>query len=272
MRPFFSLILIFIIGSFLLGCAKTAATVNGQRVTQKDLDRELEKAGGKNMLESLISKKLVEQDAAAKHITVAPEEVNQQLNEIKKGLTPVDLQTMTGEKLQQVREEVHFNILLRKAITSKISENDIRAYYEKNKDLLPEVELSVIVVSDPRQAAAILADLQRGKDFATLAGEFSLDPAGRARSGYVGYLSKGNLQQLSPALAQAAFSLKSDQVSPVIKAPRGYYILKVLNKRETYDQLKNQIERQMASDRAKTYLDDLREKAKIDYKGEYVKK
>lgn len=271
MRRFLLILGAFSFSIFLFGCSKTVATVNGQAITQQSLDTELERAGGKNMLESLVTKKLVEEDAAAKHVSATDQEVEQQFQDFKKTLGPTELQNLTPDKVQNLKDDLKFNILLRKAIMAKIPENEIQNFYNKNQDGLSEVELSAIVVADENQAKAISAELNQGKDFGTLAGQFSIDPAGRQRGGFVGYVPKGQLEQLSPALAQAAFALNVGQVSEPIKTPKGYYLLKVTNKKITFDQVKDEVERLMASERAKSYIDDLRDKAKIDYKGEYAK-
>jgi len=269
-RIFFIIALSLIV--FFPGCAKTVAIVNGQGVTQKELDQELEKAGGKNMLDTLIGRKLVEQDASTKGVSVSSQEVDEQLNDLKKTFSPADQQSLNGDKLKMLRDEIQFQILLQKSIMAKVPDSEIKNYYDKNKDVLPEAELGVIVVGDVKQANAIEDEIHRGKDFAGMASQFSLDPNGRQRGGYVGYLSRGSLGQLSPQLAAAAFSVKSGETTPVIKTPKGYYIIKVLNKRTTYEELKNEVERQMAAERVKTYIDDLHTKAKIDYKGEYAKR
>lgn len=270
MRKFLAWGLFVFALSFIYGCSKTVATVNGQAITERQLDRDLERAGGKSMLDTLVGRKLVEQDAANKHVAVADQEVEKQVKELKKSLGPSEQQNLTGDKLKAIRDDIRFNILMRKAIIASVPDSEKRAYFEKNKDLLPEVELSAIVVGDEKQGQAIQQELERGKDFASLAREFSLDPVGRERGGYVGFASKGNLEQLSPALAEAAFSLDAGQVSDLIKTPKGFYILKVLSKKDSYDQLKDEVERQMASDRAKGYLEELRAKAKISYKGQYA--
>lgn len=272
MRKFVLIALSFCFTGILMGCSKTVAMVNNQPVTQKELDSELEKAGGKNMLETLINRKLVEQDATTKHVQVTDQEVDDQLNQLKKNFSPADQQSLTGDRLKELRDQIRFNLTLQKSILANVPEAQIRATFDKNKDLLPEVELSVIVAADEKQAGAIVDELHRGKDFAAMASQFSLDPQGRSKGGYVGFLPKGTLQQMSPDIAKAAFSLSPGEISAPVKTQKGYYILKVQSRKDTYEELKTDVERQIAADRAKSYLDDLRNKAKIDYKGEYAKK
>lgn len=270
MRSHLKLMVLLGLAIFLFGCGKTVAVVNGQNVSQKELDAQLEQVAGKNVLDSLITRKLVEQDAAKKHIRVTDLEIEKQLDIMKKSLTAAEQASLTPQKLKELRDEIRFNILTRKAIMAGVPESQIKTFYEKNKDVLPEAELSVIVVSDKNQADAIIEELKRGKEFSSMAGQFSLDAVGRERGGYVGLTSEGNLKALSPALAKAAFALGPGEISPPIKTGKGFYILKVLTKKTSFEDLQSEVERQMASDRAKTYIDDLKAKAKIDYKGDYA--
>lgn len=270
MKKLCLLIFLALVPAFFAGCGNVVATVNGQPVTQKELDKQLEAANGKQMLDNVITQKLVEQDAKAKNITVSDDDVEKQVDEVKKTLAPADQQSLTGDKLQMLKDQIRINLLLEKCIMSSVSQNDIQAYYNKNKDILPEVELSAILVANPKQATAIVDDLKRGVPFATEAQQFSLDPVGREHGGYVGFISKGNLEQISPAAAQAAFSLKPGDVSQPIKTPKGYYILKVMSLKTSFDDLKDEIEKEMAGQRVKTYVQNLHDSAKIDYKGQFA--
>jgi foldase protein PrsA len=254
------------------GCSNVVATVNGQPITQQELDKNLEETFGKQMLDTLIVRKLVEQDAKKKGITVSDAEVDAQLDKIKKKLTPADLQNLSGKKLDDLKKQIRFNLLLEKCIMASVPQSEVRSYFEKNKDNLQEVELSDILVEDKKQADAILGDLNRGVPFATVASQFSLDRTTRDNGGYLGVFPKWQLESLYPPLANVAFSLAPGQISKPIKTPNGYYILKVLNRKNSFDQLKDEVEGEMASQRIKQYLQNLRESAKIDYKGEFAQK
>lgn len=267
MRNFVGVLAVCSLFYLFAGCTKTVAMVNGQPITQRELDQKLEEANGKTVLDTLVGRKLVEQDAAKKQVMVSDQEVTKQLDELKKTL---NLSNLSKNRLAIWRDDIRFNLLLQKAIMSGVSESKIKDYYEKNKDILSQVELDILVVGSEKQADAISDALRRGQEFSALASQFSLDAAGRQRGGYVGYVARGNLLQVSPALAQAAFSLKDGAVSPVIKTGKGYYILKVLNTKKSFSELRDIVERQMAADRAKTYLDNLRNKGKIDYKMEFA--
>jgi foldase protein PrsA len=259
-------------GLLLYGCSHVVATVNGESITKKQLDRALEQAGGKQMLQNLITEKMIKEYAAAHHVQVSDQEVEKEVSKVKKTLGPLNLQTLTPNRLKNLKKSIKLNLLLQKDIMATIPKSKVRAFYEANKSSLPEAELSAIVVADPKQAQAILSDLKKGKPFATEASQFSLDPVGRENGGYLGYVSEGDLMKMSPAIAKAVFSLKSGEVSSPIKTPKGYYILKALNFKNHFVQLKSEIETLMAHDRVKTFLLKLRTEYKVVYKGSYAVK
>ena len=60
-----------------------AATVNGSPISRLAVIKEVEKASGKNALDSLITKKLIENEVRAKKITISDDEVNNEIDAIK---------------------------------------------------------------------------------------------------------------------------------------------------------------------------------------------
>ena len=271
MRKFLFFTVLVGMGLFLYGCSHVVATVNGEAITKKQLDHALEQAGGKQMLQNLVTEKMIKEYAKAHHVQVTDQEVEKEVKKVRKTLGPLNLASLTPSRLKNLKKNIKLNLLLEKDIMATISKAKKRSFYEANKSSLPEAELSAIVVSDPKQAAAILSDLKKGKPFASEASQFSLDPVGRENGGYLGYVSEGDLTKISPALAKAVFSLKPGEVSTPIKTPKGYYILKALNFKDHYVQLKSEIDTLMAHDRIKTFLLKLREKYKVVYKGSYAK-
>ena len=78
------------------------------------------------------------------------------------------------------------------------------------------------------EAKAILADLKKGADFATLAKEKSKDP-GAADGGDLGYFTK---DQMVPEFSAVAFKLDKGQISDPVKTQFGWHIIKVEDKRD----------------------------------------
>jgi len=85
------------------------------------------------------------------------------------------------------------------------------------------LELQIIVVDSPVEAARILQQLKAGEDFAMLAKQKSTDPSADS-GGYMGGLDPKNLR---PELRDAARQLAPAEISPVIKFSEGYAILRI---------------------------------------------
>ena len=94
-----------------------------------------------------------------------------------------------------------------------------------------EVHARHILVPTEDEAKAILADLKKGADFATLAKEKSKDP-GAADGGDLGYFTK---DQMVPEFSAVAFKLDKGQLSDPVKTQFGWHIIKVEDKRVEAD-------------------------------------
>ncbi len=88
------------------------------------------------------------------------------------------------------------------------------------------VNLQVIVVDSESKAQEALERLKRGEKFSTVAAQMSIDP--NASNG--GYVGEAEVASLRPELRAVVESLKPEQVSPIVKVPTGFVILKLLGK------------------------------------------
>src|SRR5262252_5803960 len=109
---------------------------------------------------------------------------------------------------------------------------------------------------------AVLAALQKGEDFATLAKQHSEDTATAEQGGDLGYFPRG--QMVAP-FEEAAFSLPVGQISDLIRTPFGWHILRVEDKREAETkplaeveaEIKDKIREEKARDAAAAFVDDV---------------
>jgi peptidyl-prolyl cis-trans isomerase D len=127
-------------------------------------------------------------------------------------------------------------------LESKVSVDDaqLKAFYEEQKTKTPErfsqaeqrrVRHILLPVNDPKEDAAvklkvegILKRAQGGEDFSKLAKEFSQDPGSAAQGGDLGWSEK---KVFVGPFADAAFSMKVDEIRGPIKTQFGYHILKL---------------------------------------------
>jgi peptidyl-prolyl cis-trans isomerase D len=127
-------------------------------------------------------------------------------------------------------------------LESKVSVDDaqLKAFYEEQKTKTPDrfsqaeqrrVRHILLPVNDPKEDAAvklkaegILKRAQGGEDFSKLAKEFSQDPGSAAQGGDLGWSEK---KIFVGPFADAAFSMKVDEIRGPVKTQFGYHILKL---------------------------------------------
>jgi len=124
---------------------------------------------------------------------------------------------------------------------AKISEGEIREYYKQNKDRFTEPEKiharHILIRPDKnnkdREAAkkaavekakGILKRLRAGEDFAVLAKKYSTDPGSARKGGDLGWFPRGVMMK---GFEDAAFALKTGEVSDVVETPFGAHIIKL---------------------------------------------
>jgi hypothetical protein len=88
-----------------------------------------------------------------------------------------------------------------------------------------EVTLRVIVVDSPEEAQSLVTRLMAGEDFIVLAHAESIDPT--ANTG--GLLGRLALSALPPVLKDALVGVGPGQLSPIVRIPTGFAILKVVD-------------------------------------------
>jgi peptidyl-prolyl cis-trans isomerase C len=159
----------------------------------------------------------------------------------------------------------YFAQLARKEITeAKLREE--YAQYIKQASPHEEVHARHILVPTEDEAKAIIAQLNKGADFATLASEKTTDPAGKTSGGDLGYFGE---KDMVPEFAKAAFALKPGQFTQTpVKTQFGWHVIKVEDRREakppTYEEVAPQLARQMAQQLADAKIKELASVAKIE--------
>ena len=128
-------------------------------------------------------------------------------------------------------------------LAAKVNVDDaqLKAYYDEQKAKTPErfsqpeqrrVSHILLTVANPKDDAAvkakaegILKRAQAGEDFAKLAKEFSQDPGSAQQGGDLGWSER---KAWVAPFADAAFSMKVDEIRGPVKTQFGYHILKLV--------------------------------------------
>ena len=144
------------------------------------------------------------------------------------------------------------NAMLAQEVNPQITEAAVHARYEKDiagKTGVEEVHAEHILVPTEALATKLIAELNKGADFATLAKKNSTDPGG-AQGGDLGFFKHTDML---PAFANAAFALKTGQITQKpVKTQYGWHVIKLLGRRhapaptyaEAHDELRQKMVQQ----------------------------
>jgi peptidyl-prolyl cis-trans isomerase C len=153
------------------------------------------------------------------------------------------------QQIDAATGQILANALLRKQIMPTITDAALHARYDSeiaNKPGEEEVHAKHILVPTEDQAKQIIAQLENGADFATLAKKYSKD-SGAADGGDLGFFKKGDMV---PTFADAAFALKPGEFTKTpVHTQFGWHVILVVARRQvqppTFDQAKDQLRQEM---------------------------
>ncbi len=231
----------------------------------KTLEEELKQ----RIVEKLIMERLIEKEAKKMNIEIASEEIKEQMEEY---ISVIGGQEKFDEFLnnshiskeffeENLRKELLFN-KYREAFLNDttINEKEVKNYFENNKEELIVVKASHILVKTEEEGKKVLKKLKAGEDFAKLAKEVSIDKTSAIQGGNLGYFAKGDM---IAEFEEAAFALKPGEISDLIHTEVGYHIIKVEDKKDTYEALKDDIVMVLKEDKYVERIKKLRDEAKV---------
>jgi foldase protein PrsA len=248
---------------FLLGACSTLTSGEERELLIKtdygDISKDdlLKEVASTDRGQELIQKLVYMQILKGKY-EVSDKEVNQRLSEIKEQVGDKDQYTMFLQKQgfkneEELKDHIEQSLYFFKATTEgvKVSDKQIKDYYEQHKSEYTEARTSHILVDNESTAKEIEKELEKGTDFAELAKKQSTDKVTSVEGGDLGYLSVRG-QEMDPTFLTAALKLKKGEVSEPIKTVFGYHIIKVTDIKETpLSQVKDQIKQALMSKEAK---------------------
>ena len=149
-----------------------------------------------------------------------------------------------------------------------IPDADAQAFYEQRKDsfgVAEKREVRQIVFPKAEDAAAAEEKIKKGATFDDIVKERGLNPADTN----LGLVTKRGI--IDPAVADAAFSLQSGQVSAPIKGTFGTVLVTVgkiePGSQKTFEEVASEIKQQLAEQRARNEINDLRDKIEDERAG-----
>lgn len=265
------------------------------------------------VVNDLVSRELIYEAAKKYNITTTDEEVNKLANQFitniggekifKKQLKENDITKKIF--LKNIQRQIIINKLINIKLKDKqISDSEIKDYYEKNKltefsqpqlvkaqhilfavseqaiktkyPTLSQASISKIYEEDLSKAYKTSQDvLQQLKSdpskFDELASKYSDDKVSAKKGGDLGFFAKNNMV---PEFSNAAFNLKPDKISNIVKTKYGLHIIKVnaVKKAEitpfnnaTKAKIKEKLTVEMRNKTLTEILNDIRKNSKIVY-------
>ncbi|SCZ49311.1 peptidylprolyl isomerase [Thiohalomonas denitrificans] len=237
--------------------AEEVATVNGEPIYREDIEQYQQQQGmgaaqaqdQMQVINELISRELIHQDALAKDLDEDPE-------------------------VQAALEEARRNVLLNAAVQealegNPVTEKEMKSFYDEQISQIDGTEYKArhILVEEQDTAEEVVEKLESGAEFAALAEEFSTDPSGE-QGGDLGWV---NPQQTVPAFSEALQNLdKGEYTKDPVQSRFGWHVIELQDTRSqqppSFEEVKPQIEQALQQRRVAEYLESLTENAEIEIK------
>jgi peptidyl-prolyl cis-trans isomerase SurA len=241
-------------------------------------------------LGKLIDLRLQIQEAKRLGLGVTPEEMAEAIENIEKKYSLTDnalresleKEGLTFEEYRKrLSEQITVSKLVSQQIRSKIviSDEEVKKYMEENKKSSGDSEtlrLRQIFFKRPEndadkkaiedRADLIIQKLKAGEDFSALAKEYSEDPS-RRLGGDLGFMKKNHLAK---EFVDVLNTMKTGDFSIPFWSENGLHIVKLEEKisaqsiDEVREDLRNQLAEDQFSERYKSWIKGLREKAYIE--------
>lgn len=129
---------------YLLMKEMVVAKVNNEYILKPEYMAELEKASGRQVLEGMATKKLIEQEAKAKNITVTDEEIDAEIARIEKelqsqGQTLDQILSFQGMDREELREQIEIQKVVEKLVGEvTVSDEEVETFISQNEGLAQE--------------------------------------------------------------------------------------------------------------------------------------
>lgn len=249
---------------------KAIIEVNGEPITEKEFEifakqmpeemqRQFASPQGKQAVaDNLIRLKLLEQQARKSGVEDDPQ---------LKAILGVD-KMMLAARMQMQK------------LVPPPSDAELRAWYDKNKNMFDSIELSHILIAyqggqaPPRsggqppsrqeamkKAMAVEDALKKGANFAAVARDVSDDTASAQQGGMIGPVSHG---MMPPELEAKVFTLKQGEISQPIPSRFGIHIFQAgPHTARPFNEVKAFIAQQIQQDSVNQRVEDLRKNAKV---------
>ncbi len=229
------------------------AKINGQKVFKSEIEEKL-----RDVFDGQSS------EIKVPDISTLPEEVLEVLVKeiyLEREITKKAKRSEIANSIQTKRKiENNTNKIMRQAYIDSIIKEEITEqaisdkYAELSNQVVGKKEYAVshIVLKTKDEAEKVLKELKdkKGAKFADLAKKYSIDQSSASKGGELGYIIEDDLTK---EIAEAATTLKKDEVSEPIHSKFGWHIVKITDVKSatmpTFESVKEGIRDQLIQDK-----------------------
>jgi foldase protein PrsA len=235
------------------------------------------------VMQFLIQSEWVQQEAEAQGVKVSNKEIKSSFEQQKKqafpndkayrqflessGMTEADI--LFRVKLDQLQQKLTQKVT---KDSKKVSDADVREYYEKNKQRFAQPErrdLLVVLTKTKAKAEQAKKALEDGQSWKQVVKKYSIDEASKAQGGKLPAVSKG---QNEKAFDDAIFSASKGEIEGPVKTQFGWYVFEVQkvtpasqqSLEESRETIKNLLRSQGQQKALDTFIKNFREDYKDD--------
>ncbi|MCO5144332.1 MAG: peptidylprolyl isomerase [Oligoflexia bacterium] len=168
--------------------------------------------------------------------------------------------------LERARRQLLAQRYLQKTVQPKLTDGNIKNFFEKNKTRysLDEVHAYHVLLKTEAEANEVYDKAKKGEDFEVLAKKYSKDPSAAQNMGDLGFFTRA---RMVPQFSDAAFGLKVGEISRPVKTPFGYHVIKVVEKKNgkavKYDEVKDQVKGDFQNESINDLIASLKKSNKV---------
>ncbi|MDZ7906159.1 MAG: peptidylprolyl isomerase [Cypionkella sp.] len=184
------------------------------------------------------------------------------------------LKTRDQLALDNMRRDYMANVALTEVVMNVVTEEALQtAYDEKFKEFAPQTEYSAahILVAEEARAKELLAELEGGADFATLAKANSTDTGSGANGGELGWFGLG---QMVKPFEDAVVAAQIGKVAGPVKSDFGYHLILVketrIAEKPSLDQMREELSSDLQNRAIGAHIKSVTEAATVERLGDGI--
>ena len=189
------------------------------------------------------------------------------------------------DKLEEFTKGILMQALIEEKVNknTSVSDKEIEEYYTSNQDefkMPGKIKVGYILIKvDPNaqekvkeekknKAKEILAKAKAGEDFSALAKQYSEDKKTKNKGGVTPFFAKGSR---GSEFEKTAFNLKKNEISDLTLTNKGYYIIKLLDRKEAEtkslkeatSRIRNKLKQKKRNESIENLLKDLKAQTNV---------